>query len=237
MRRFFVEGDWKAGEIIRLPKDEGRHLQQVLRLSLNATIEVTNGKGLLGFALIQSMEGGVSVRLEKVWTAPKGSALILLMAVIKGPRLDWVVEKATELGVEQIRLAQTEHSLPLGDRLERWQRISQSAGKQSGNSLFPEIFSPAPLETLLKDLPPGGSRLLFSPMTVDTLAPPDLESSPRVLAIGPEGGFSQEEERLLMRHGFRPFRLHQNILRAETAALAAIAAVDQFIAFSQSKRL
>ena len=150
-----------------------------------------------------------------------------MQAVSSGDKMDLTIQKAVELGVFLIQPAFTARSLVRlsaereGKKLAHWRRIAIAACEQCGRNRIPDVDSPVPLDRYRA---PAGSRILLSPSGSGRLA--DTAKAPVVLAAGPEAGFSVEEEALLLRAGFRPVRLGPRILRTETAALAALAALN-----------
>lgn len=162
------------------------------------------------------------------------AGIVLYQCLPKGQKMDLVVRQATEAGAEGVVPVLSEYSIPRLDgrdcekKRERWERIAREATQQCGAPLVPRISAPIPL----KDLPPcgGGSLgLVFhhEPLENNTLHG-YLSSHPKDvrICIGPEGGFSERELGLLSEKGYKTFHVRTNVLRTETAALFAIAAVE-----------
>ena len=154
-------------------------------------------------------------------------AVTLVQAVSSGEKMDFTVQKAVELGVAAIDPVLGERSIVRLDgergakKLAHWRRIAIAACEQCGRNRIPRIGEPVALE---RYQPPAGSRILLSPAGSARLA--DLAKGPVILAAGPEAGFSEEEEQALQRSGFAPVRLGPRVLRTETAALSALAALN-----------
>jgi 16S rRNA (uracil1498-N3)-methyltransferase len=151
--------------------------------------------------------------------------VILIPGLIQQSKMDWLVEKAIELGATEIRPAATGGKVGPG-RLKRWERISRSAAKQCLRGVIPKVSAPEPLEQIISDLPAGGVRIVADMQGTNEL--PDLASEgPVTLAVGPERGFSQAARELLVAAGFESLCLGRRRLRAETAAVTLLGIVAQ----------
>lgn len=226
MKRFLVEEKLREGAEIELSVEESKHATRVMRLGIGGKILLTDGKGHEAEAEILSIEKtGTCVRVLSVRDGLRRSYSVeLLQATLKGTRMDWLVEKATELGVDSIHVVDSQFAVA-GDRVARWERVAHAAMKQSGNLKMPELFESAPLSEVLSRLPAGFRGFLLTPTARIGLAQAISQASaagPVFLAIGPEGGFSEEEEKILEGRGFTPCLLSGQILRGETAALSAL---------------
>jgi 16S rRNA (uracil1498-N3)-methyltransferase len=242
MKRFLVIQPLLEGARLQLSPEESKHAVRVMRLELGTKVLLSDGKGHEAEAtLLSSDKSGATFDVGVVRAAPaKGYRIELLQGTLKGPRMDWLVEKATELGVSVIHAVDTQYSVA-GERADRWARVAQAALKQSGNLTMPEFPTPCGLAEALDRLAPGFHGLLLSPGASNGLAPlvKSLGSNPGtvVLAIGPEGGFSPQEEKLLETKGFRSCLLSAQILRGETAALVAAAVALHALEFPDSNKL
>lgn len=237
MRRFYFEGDFQVGNTIELSEEESNHAMRVLRLREGEAVLALNGKGRMANCVVAAIGSSkISLRVESVEDKARSRSLILFQAVLKGPKMDWLLEKATELGVDEIRPMFTERTVAKSEKMDRWQRILSSAMKQSGNAFEPKLFSPEPMEKLLS-LHADAQKFLLDPNSSHGLASLIDENTPSkvILAIGPEGGFTAEEERRFRENGFVPVALSHQILRGETAALAAISVAAHSIDFCSSK--
>jgi 16S rRNA (uracil1498-N3)-methyltransferase len=154
--------------------------------------------------------------------------------VLKSDKWGWVLTKGTELGASRFApvLAQRSISVVEGDRAatktERWQGLVTAAAKQCERWTIPRVDRPRPLADALRDLGPKGSseeRLLFLERSAAAAREPARRPERLFLAVGPEGGWSEEEQELFLRAGFRLASLGPRILRAETAATAALSVV------------
>jgi 16S rRNA (uracil1498-N3)-methyltransferase len=158
-------------------------------------------------------------------------SLILVQSLLKGQKMDLIVEKTTELGVDCITpvvsaftVAQLSHERQ-SERLARWQRIAQSAAKQSGNPV-PQILPPRPLRVLLDAIPQETGKILLyereQNLTLKTFAQTHPTFFSLHVVVGPEGGFAEGEIEHARHAGFQIVGLGTQILRAETASLAAV---------------
>jgi len=233
MRRLFCEN--LAIGPAELPAEEAHHAVGVLRLGQGAEVELFDGAGGVGAGrIVQAARGKVVVEVESLTPATlrEKPELHLAFAVPKGKRLDWLLEKATELGAASLRAVIFRRSIAGGAELSeskrrRWRLHCISAAKQCGLNRLPEIHPPEPLErflagavgmfALLGGVGEGAARLH------DALADRRGEDAICIL-VGPEGGLTDEEQALALSGGFRLVRLGAATLRVETAAVALLAA-------------
>jgi 16S rRNA (uracil1498-N3)-methyltransferase len=238
MRRFFIDQALVTGEKITLSPEETKHAARVLRLQAGAEVILLNGKGLEARARFLSLDfAGAEAEIFEVNKVSKPIRLELLQAPLKGPKMDWLVEKATELGVDAIHPARTARTAPFVEKEDRWARIAQAAVKQSGNANFPDLHAVQSLEQAIMNLPPHAARILLQPGAELSLHEAILRAKSQsakvvILAIGPEGGFDEQEEEKLIAAGFLAASLSKQVLRGETAALAALAIAAHCIDFS-----
>jgi 16S rRNA (uracil1498-N3)-methyltransferase len=221
---------------------ELEHLRKVLRLKPGDRITVFDDSGWEHEAVIRSLSGAQG-RIEILHSidAQRESPLQITLAVglTKGDKLDFVVEKATELGVQRIIPFSSAFSVPKLDerkiaaRRERWQKIALSATKQCGRTQVPEVEPLCALQELLARSQSHAVKLFFwekaAERSLQSLRQlhEKYSSAPTVLlTIGPEGGFSADEAELARRGGFESVHLGRRILRAETAAVTALSLVQ-----------
>lgn len=234
--RVHVPAPLASGERLRLPEAAAAHVARVLRLAAGDALAVFDGRGAEHEALIESVKGG---RVEVLVGARRAAAtgresplrVTLLQALARGEKMDWVLQKATELGVARIVPVATERSVVqldgerAGKRLAHWQGVVASACEQCGRSLLPEVLAPQALEAAAASAPPG-LRLVLSPDASLPLAAA-LAARPEPgdgvsLLIGPEGGLTAAEIAKALRAGFVAVTLGPRVLRTETAAIAAL---------------
>jgi 16S rRNA (uracil1498-N3)-methyltransferase len=226
--RFFIEHAAAAGESVALPRDEAKHAR-VRRLAVGDSVALIDRAGGAYRARLESMSrAGIVVRIVEALPqrdAESPLALTLAAAVLKADRFDWVVEKATELGVAAIQPFIGTHTLarPSAARQARWHQIARSAAKQCGRSTVPRIAAPLDFAAVLSL--PAAARLCFAEDgSGSALARVALDAPPSLLAIvGSEGGFSAAELSAARAAGCHLVTAGPRILRAETAAIVAVA--------------
>ncbi|MEK0445278.1 MAG: hypothetical protein RLZZ399_599 [Verrucomicrobiota bacterium] len=240
MARFFAPPNAWRGDMVSLDAAESRHACEVLRLKSGDSLSVFDGAGRIAAAtLLAAHRQGADLRLESVSTEPRAAVeLTLVQAVPKGKLMEWILEKATELGATRVVPVLTERTVvqvDSGDALrkqEKWQRVVLEACKQCGQNWLPRIDAPVSLKEFLRGERPA-------PCTVFGSLYPGAVSFPEALAdagmasggsdptgamalIGPEGDFTETEARDLMLWGARPVTFGPIVLRAETAAFYSL---------------
>ena len=238
MARFFVPRKNITDQRATVEGPELDHLRKVLRLGPGDPIIVFDDAGWEHEAVIRSLSAqAAQIDLLRSVQAERESPLQLTLAVglTKGEKMDFVVEKATELGVQAIVPFFSAYTVPKLDqrkiekRGERWQKIALSAAKQCGRTRIPEIFPLIDFENMVQQTT-GPLNLLFwekeAHQTLKQVHATDPDARSILLVIGPEGGLSDREADLAQRHGFKAIRLGRRILRAETAAVAATSLVQ-----------
>ena len=238
-RRRFIADTWTP-TTATLTGDQAVHLARVLRAEPGQIFDVVAG-GFLHRAEITSVSPGgsddeakVLFTLHEELESDTALPLHLLLAVFKFDHMEWAIEKATELGVARItpilaRRTEKHLAQAASKRVERWRRIALEASKQSRRTTIPEIADPLPLKQALEH-EQSPTRILLSEAEQATTLGNALATSlagsqatDTALAIGPEGGWTPEEMTLFTQHQWQPVTLGPRILRAETAAIAAIA--------------
>lgn len=223
-RRFFVSS--VVNGYAEIAGEEAHHLVRVLRVEAGQFFEISDNRSVY-LAEVEQV-GAKRVRLrvrEEIPAAEPAIAIRLMAALIKFDRFEWMVEKATELGVASIMPVECERSekgllRAAEKRLERWRRIARESSEQSRRVRLPEILPARPLRAALGEtagarwwLDEQGGRPLSEAGAADAIW----------LAVGSEGGWTDTERSLLLQEGWKPASLGGGILRAETAAIAAIA--------------
>ena len=234
-RRMFVPGDFSVGATIEPDRDRTNYLVNVLRLRPGDTILVFNGRDGEWRARLAEA-GRRSCRLEmeeQVRTQTSAPDIHYLFAPLKHARLDYMVQKAVEMGAGRLRPVITQHTQVARVNLRRMRANAIEAAEQCGILTIPEIDAPKPLAQILDEWD-AGRRLVFCDEGAATANPAgtlkDLPRSPAALLIGPEGGFSDEERADLLRRPYvTALSLGPRILRADTAAVAALALIQAFI--------
>ena len=221
---------------LELPSTAAHHASRVLRLRVNDAVHVFDGTGTELHGIISEINGK-RVMLGKLQVSAvireSPLSVVLAQAMCSSEKMDWVVQKATELGATAIQPVQTQRSVAklsgerIEKRIEHWRAVVIGACEQSGRNVLPEIRAPQELSAWLaamRDDP--GSKFILAPDASTTLNEQIKPQAAVTLLIGPEGGFSADEAKLAQQVGFIPVRLGTRILRTETAAIAGLAALQ-----------
>lgn len=220
--------DEVSGDHAILTGEHARHLAQVLRARLGQEFDIATGVSVRRGRVVSVDSARVEFELGKTVSEPADSAITVAMSIFKFDRMEWAIEKCTELGVARIIpviAARTEPHLAsaAGKRVERWQRIVRAAAEQSRRTSPPEIAPPIKLKEVLTNA--AAKRIVLSEveasLSLKNAVPPS--SASLILALGPEGGWKDEELDAFESAGWIPASLGATILRAETAAIAAVA--------------
>jgi 16S rRNA (uracil1498-N3)-methyltransferase len=240
-RRRWIADDFTP-TTARLTGSQAEHLARVLRAQPGTQAEVV-ADGFVYEATIASVSAEeVVFDLGKQVVADAALPIALLLAVFKFDRMEWAIEKATELGIASIApilASRTEKHLAqsAAKRAERWRRIAQEAAQQSRRSEAPTVEDPATLAGRLANST-ATHRILLAENERDTslrqcilnaLNSPPAPTHRFAMAIGPEGGWTNEEFALFEKHGWQFASLGPRILRAETAAIASLAILGALI--------
>jgi len=239
MSRFFVPRANLRDNVGLLDGAELVHLKKVLRLVAGDRITVFDDAGWEHEAVVRrlSAEGG-EIEIIRSYQPGRESPLpiTLALALTKGEKFDWVVEKATELGVARILPFTSTFAIPRLDgkkiaaRRARWEKIALSAVKQCGRTHMPEILPLCAFDSLVSEARPGTLKLLFwekeQRQSLAQAYAKHADAKAVLLAVGPEGGFTAREAEAAQSCGFEPIGLGRRILRAETAAVTALGLVQ-----------
>lgn len=247
MHRVLIPPDAIHGSSILVTDPcELHHLRDVLRVTVGSVLECVDGQGRRYRGVISRMgRASLHVDIREAFEETAASAQVVLAhAVMKADRFEWMLQKATELGVARVIPLVTARTIVrpsadrTGARLLRWQRIVAEAAKQCGRSILPPIDAPQAFGSFA----PGIARYPLALMP--TLAVPGMplrefgerigQTASSMVLIGPEGDFTQEEVRLAQHHGAQPVSLGTLTLRSETAAVAVLAVVR--LAFGRYNR-
>jgi 16S rRNA (uracil1498-N3)-methyltransferase len=234
LTRVFVEEPLAAGKRCEVGGSAANHIMRVLRLREGDSLTLFDGRGgEYGARVTGFRKDSVQVDVQDHRAVERESALDLTLAqgISRGERMDWVMQKATELGVRRIVPMFTERSVVrLDDRQSErkhahWRAIAIAACEQCGRNQMPDIEAPGRFFDVLRASDASSTRLLLSPSA--SMRVRDLPRPSRVtLLIGPEGGLADHEEEAALKAGFNPVQLGPRILRTETAAIAALAALQ-----------
>lgn len=236
LTRCHVDQALSAGAEIVLPEATANHLLRVLRLREGDACVLFNGDGNDYDAILASAgKREARARLGAARATDNESPLpvTLVQGIARGEKMDLILQKATELGVAAIipvNAERTEVKLDAAraeKRVAHWHSVIVSACEQSGRARVPALAAPTALAALAAALPADGTRLTLDPYGAHRLASlPAPGAAGVIVAIGPEGGWSERDRQLLTGIGFDGLQLGPRILRTETAGLAAIAALQ-----------
>lgn len=237
MRRFFVEQLPSEGETLVITGSEAKHITRVLRMSVGDRLVLMDQQGIRFQSRIESVRGQeVTVALEKPVPAPPESPLnvILCQALLKARSMDFVIQKASELGVRRIFPFASERTVVLANahqpstRVRHWREIAVNATKQSNRARPPDVALPRSLHALAEQWQEQEALKVIlwedeKSQDLKALLRGSTPSASVIGMIGPEGGFSPEEVDMVRQAGFCSVSLGHRIVRAETAAITLLA--------------
>ncbi len=230
LTRVYVGAALTPGTVVELPPETASHLAKVLRARSGDQLIIFSGDGREYTGAIESVRGSrVTASVGSSGEVDRESplALTLVQCVPRGDRMDFIVQKATELGVTRIVPVLSQRSVVRLDEGQReskaihWRAVTVNACEQCGRNRLPVVDAPIPLISYLGSAVPAGARLVLEPADESAAAPSNLDAGVEI-AIGPEGGFADEELDAFRIAGFARVRLGPRVLRTETAAIAAL---------------
>lgn len=236
LTRVYVDAELQTGQRLTVDSSAGNHIARVLRLRVGDALTVFNGRGGEYGGKIDDMRRDtvqVSVLEHRDDERESPFHLTLAQGISRGERMDWVVQKATELGVSRIAPLFTERSVVNLDekqaakKVQHWRAIAIAACEQSGRNQVPQIDDPIGLYDLLERRTVTGAALLLSPGAALRMADLPAADAGATVLIGPEGGLAQVEQDTALRSGFTAVRLGPRVLRTETAAVCALTLLQQ----------
>jgi 16S rRNA (uracil1498-N3)-methyltransferase len=231
MPRFYVPAPPIENDLLKIEGNEARHIRRVLRLKAGDEIIIFDGLGKeYEGKIVEEGSSFVVMKVLNIFLSKRESPLEITLAqsLLKGEKMDYLIQKATELGVKKIIPFLSSRSIPLLDksgrlkRHHRWERIAIEASKQCGRGVVPKIEPLQHYSEMLQTTPSNSLRLIFwerGGAKIKEILERSVEKKKIWFIIGPEGGFSQEEIEEAKRTGFIPITFGKRILRAETASL------------------
>jgi 16S rRNA (uracil1498-N3)-methyltransferase len=225
MLRLFVPESPAADGTVRIPRDQVRHLR-TLRLRKGDRFRVFDDTGREHEVVLERVtprDAQARVLATSGASHESPLELVLVPALVKQDKMDWIVEKTTELGVVRIAPVITRFAVARGEHVERWRRVALAAAKQCGRTRIPTVDVPRPFDVAVQDDWPGLRLLAWEDERAVRLR--DVPDAPRAVTmlVGPEGGFDAAEVEAARASGFVTVTLGRRVLRAETAAVVATA--------------
>lgn len=236
--RFYCPALARGHARVTLPPSAAHHAARVLRLKVGDRVGLFDGRGgeaLGAVAAVRRREVHVEVMEWRAAAPAPALALTLAQALCAQEKMDWVVQKAVELGAVRIQPLAAQRSVVrlaperAARRREHWEGVAVAACEQCGRNRLAEIGPVLSLRAWLGQAgppSPGEWRLLLAPEASAPLARLDPPTDAVTVLVGPEGGFTEEEMRDAAGAGFQPVRLGPRVLRTETAAVAALSAIQ-----------
>lgn len=224
----------QPGQEVELPTQAANHITRVMRLKVGAELTLFNGDGFdyaARLSAIQRNRAWVQILSKQAVNLESPLAITLIQGISRGDRMDYTIQKAVELGIRNIVPVYTERSMARMDsdrmvkKLTHWQGVVSSACEQCGRARLPELGPPVDLRNWLDGHDSNALRLILDPTADNKLG--TLQAADRItLLVGPEGGLSEDEIRMVISQGFTGIRLGPRILRTETAAVATLGAIQ-----------
>ncbi|MGB8411023.1 MAG: 16S rRNA (uracil(1498)-N(3))-methyltransferase [Gallionella sp.] len=236
MPRFYCPPPLPASGNFELPPDGAHHATRVLRLREVDPVQIFDGLGNERHGVIAELSGkrvviGDLAAVEIDRESP--FKVLLAQALASSEKMDWVIQKATELGVTEIQPVDTERSVArlsaerAAKRLEHWQQVVISACEQCGRNLLPKIHAPLDIMVWLQQMQKtSDTKFILMPQGSNSLHTQAKPPGRVTLLIGAEGGFTRAESDTALHCGFTPIRIGARVLRTETAAIAGLAALQ-----------
>ena len=235
--RTFLDAELIEGKELQLDERAAAHVVRVLRRRVGDRIHVFNGRGTEAEVELVAVErrGACRARIETVAMVNRESPvrIELIQAVARGEKMDWVVQKATELGVAEIIPIRTQRSVAklapsrADKRALHWHNVAVAACEQCGRNELPRLHVPREMQEWLQESRGnGGGKFILLPGGAGGMQAQPRPPGGVTLLIGPEGGFTGDEANVAQQAGFVPILLGPRVLRTETAALAGIAAIQ-----------
>jgi 16S rRNA (uracil1498-N3)-methyltransferase len=250
LARFLISSDIlsRAQSTLILKGGEAHHLTHVRRLGPGSLVELIDGSGVIAKAKVTRING-TEVGLNIVEVSERQNDCLpikLIVALLKRDRMGWIIQKATELGVQTICPVITQHTVvkvdaeKTGRHLARWKEIARQALKQCKGSHVPTIYPVVPMEEALKKVSYAGAKILLweSEKTCSLFSAwrDQGNATPVTVIAGPEGGFSKKEILACKGAGFSPVTMSRRTLRSETAAVGAVAALSAMMTSGLEKK-
>lgn len=236
MPRFYCSPPLPQNGLFELPADAAHHASRVLRLREGDAVQIFDGAGNECHGVVAEMSGKrVMVGGINATNTNRESPLqiTLAQALSSSEKMDWIIQKATELGIMEIQPLATERSVAKlsGDRVEKriehWQQVTIAACEQCGRNVLPKIHAPLDIMAWLQQTRTSpDTKFILLPKGAASLSGQTKPLGKIILLIGAEGGFTPVESESALLCGFTPIRMGARVLRTETAAVSGLAALQ-----------
>ena len=231
--RFYHSENLELKQVVELGSQTHIHATKVLRLKTGDKFALFNGDGFDYVAKVAEVtKHKTLVEIIDKYEVNHESPLTITLAqgLAASDKMDWIIQKAVELGIQSIQPLFTERSIVKLDReradkkLEHWRTVALAACEQTGRSAIPKILSPLPLSQWLSDQEKQTEtlRLILTPLKAQNINHLNQKPSSIIFMVGPEGGFSEKEMALASHSAFIPVNFGERILRTETASIVAL---------------
>jgi 16S rRNA (uracil1498-N3)-methyltransferase len=238
LQRITITPSQINNKLIALTAEQHHYLTRVIRLRTGDQFQALDGSGLCYLAKIDA-ESAQIIEIANTLDRELSQPVVLICALPKGNNFDDLVRACTELGVTTILPAISDRTLlnPSPQKLQRWRKIAQEAAEQSERLVVPTIENPQALKTIFDQLPDRANKYLCEargehPHLLTSLQSTSLLDLPIIIAIGPEGGWTDAEIQLSIEHGFQLVSLGARILRTITAPIVALSIVTAALSHS-----
>lgn len=220
--RFYQPGNWSSGQAVFLETEQAHHAVRVLRIESGSKIELFNGKGLIGQAtVLVTSKKAVELQIDSVQSIENPWKLTLAFSLGKPASTEFILRRATEIGIRSFQPIRSAHSQPGDFKGDRWNKILLEVCKQCQETHLPELLPEMPLEKWLSAWQPRPVLFCDEAEREGAIAFP-ADASEIAVAIGPEGGWNGHEREIFRRSKALIMGLGRNRLRAETAAVVAV---------------
>ncbi|MGL4789860.1 MAG: 16S rRNA (uracil(1498)-N(3))-methyltransferase [Anaerotignaceae bacterium] len=235
MPRYFISPEWIVKDTATLQGDDAKHLSTVLRVREGEVVEICDGEGTdynCVVTAVDKKEVQLKIVEKKESVSEPKTKITLFQGLPKADKMEQIIQKCVELGIEKIVPVSTDRAIVKIDKkdgdkkVQRWQKIAESAAKQSGRGIIPEICSVISFKeaiSLTENF--DGTIVPYEKETTNGIKEfiKDFNGTTVGVFIGPEGGFSEEEIEIAKENGVFPITLGKRILRTETAGMATVA--------------
>ncbi len=232
MQRYFCSN--KENDKYILSKEQSHHIINVMRMNLGDFIEIVDNEKVYKCEIIKVPEVEVIIKQELDAYNEMSKKVTICQALVKENKMDLILQKSVELGMHAFIPLKTKNSIikinnqEALKKIDRWQRIVIDACRQSKRNLIPKVFDIKSIEELVKE--DYDLKLLCTVNELSTTLKNVLQNNKKydtmIIVIGPEGGFTQEEEKYFLEHGFISVSLGKLVLRTETASLCALSMIN-----------